>query len=218
MHTFRKTFLKELENVKLNKTPHDLFIDFITTYSLGYHVHLAGDTKHIEIMKNALKEYKAEDLQVFDKLVHLLATKLKEKPQDYLGNIYMHLNLNQSKQGQVFTPSHISHLGAEMTLAMQSKREPDTVLDICCGSGSLLIGHIAALHDKGEDYTQEYYIGYDIDKNMVYMCYLQMCLLEVAATIYHGNAMTQEIYDTYHTERHVWHKIWDTFNEKKDTN
>lgn len=64
-----------------------------------------------------IKKYDKREQQLFPDLAAHTVMALEENPeQDFLGDIYMKLNLGSQTRGQFFTPYSISRLMAEMTV------------------------------------------------------------------------------------------------------
>ena len=69
-----------------------------------------------QIYLETVNRYTKEQADEFSKLLAFLIGALTEKHQDFLGQVYMQLNLGNSAKGQFFTPYHISQFMSEINL------------------------------------------------------------------------------------------------------
>lgn len=129
----------------------------------------------------------------------------KEDPeQDFLGSIFMSLNLGNEHNGQIFTPYHVCKLMAEVTMDNTvQKVEQDgyiSINDPCCGAGATLIAAIHAARKQLEKTNLNYQnhllvVAQDIDETVALMCYIQLSLLGVAGYVKVGNSLTEPMTD-----------------------
>lgn len=122
---------------------------------------------------------------------------LEENPnQDFLGRLYMNLNLGSHWHGQFFTPYHVSELMAKMTIGEGCRAEIEekgyvSVCDPCVGAGAMLIAAATAFRKYKVNYhTSVLFIGQDIDSVVAKMAYIQISLLGCPGYITIGNSLT----------------------------
>lgn len=127
----------------------------------------------------------------------IVVNALEENPnQDFLGKLYMDLNLGNHWHGQFFTPYHISEFMAETIISEGCKAEIAdkgylSVCDPCIGSGALLIAAANAIKKAGINYQRDVlFAGQDIDKIVAMMAYIQLSLLGCPGYITVGNSLT----------------------------
>lgn len=130
-------------------------------------------------------------------LLNCIVLALENNPnQDFLGKMYMQLDLGNHWKGQFFTPYHISELMAKITIGNECKREIDekgyvSVCDPCVGAGAMLIGAAAAFREYKINYqTSVVFVGQDIDPMVAKMAYIQLSLLGCPGYITVGNSLT----------------------------
>jgi len=111
---------------------------------------------------------------------------LEENPnQDFLGQLYMNLNLGSHWHGQFFTPYHICGLMAKLNIGEGCQKEIEekgyvSVCDPCVGAGAMLIAAAAAFREYKVNYhTSVLFIGQDIDSVVAKMAYIQISLDDV---------------------------------------
>lgn len=129
----------------------------------------------------------------------IMVEALEQNPeQDFLGELYMELNLGNHWKGQFFTPYHICDFMAQITERdIEEEIEKKGFISICdpaCGAGATLIA-AANNAKKAKHNFQNHilFVGQDIDRTAGMMCYIQMSLLGCAGYICIGNTLTNPI-------------------------
>lgn len=159
------------------------------------------ETEYLETVsryeKNIFNHY-------FPELLAKLAKLLFDNPKDYLGTIFMQLNLGQHFKGQYFTPPHICEFMAEITFDDNfektiAEKGYCRVAEPTCGSGAMILGIVQCLKKRGyEKLGGKLYIeATDIDNICVYMTYTQLSLLGLSVKVIHGNSLTNEIFEVW---------------------
>lgn len=148
-----------------------------------------------------VKKYSKDEQQVFPMLLSNTVMALELDPeQDFLGKIFMTLNMGDKRKGQEFTPYSISKLMTEMSITEKELSKISdyggffTLNDPCCGAGSTLIAGITRarniLSRKGMNFQNHILVAaQDIDETVALMCYIQLSILGVAAYIKVGDAI-----------------------------
>lgn len=113
----------------------------------------------------------------------ILVEELESNPdQDFLGALYMELQLGNHWKGQFFTPYNVSRMMAEMTVGNCENEIEDkgfiTLCDPCVGGGAMLIAGTNAMRRQNINYqTNALFAGQDIDRIVGMMAYIQISLL-----------------------------------------
>lgn len=141
-----------------------------------------------------INSYPKDEANLFPELLAMMTLALQEEPnQDFLGDIFLGLNLNSHWKGQFFTPYHICHFMAKASLegSEQMIREKGwiSIADPCCGAGALLIAARNVLLEQG-CLGNVLFIAQDIDEVAALMCYLQLALLGCAGYVIVGNSLS----------------------------
>lgn len=152
--------------------------------------------------------------------------QLEENPeQDYLGGLFMKLNLGNHWKGQFFTPYSVCEVMARVNVeGLQEKIENNgyvSINDCACGAGATLIAMANTLKDNGVNYQQNaVFVAQDVDRVAALMCYIQLSLLGCPGYVVVGNTLTnptvgsvlnpirqdgQEIWYTPMFATEVWH-------------
>lgn len=147
------------------------------------------EQKYIEIVK----KYKEVEQNRFPELCGMLVLALEQDMVDVLGNVYMGLESGSKHTGQFFTPNHISRLTARL---MPLVTDTDGIIKFTeptCGSGGMIIAYAKSLSEQGVNYQKKLeVIAQDIDYRCVHMCYVQLSLLGIKATVIRQNTLTLE--------------------------
>lgn len=154
------------------------------------------------------KEYTRADLDVFPKLLAITAEALEDIDCDFLGEMFMSLELSNHWKGQFFTPFTICKSMSEMTIeeSMEDKIKRDgfiTVMEPACGAGATVIAIMKTLKDRGVNYQQSVHVtAIDVDATAALMCYVQLSLLYVPAIVFIGNTLSMEMRSAWRTIAH----------------
>ena len=144
------------------------------------------------------KKYKKSELSEIIQLFALTVTALTLNPaQDFLGKLYMRLELSNHWHGQFFTPWHISELMA-MVIAGEDLKERIaasgyiSVNDPACGAGGMMLAFANVCVSQGVNYQESVlFVGQDVDPVVAKMCYIQASLLGCAGYVIIGNTLTE---------------------------
>lgn len=145
------------------------------------------DTREQEYLKIIQRYTKAEQ-RVFPQLFAVTIEALEYDPeQDFLGMLFMGLDLGSHWKGQFFTPYDICRMIAKMQLCNIEARIKEKgwvgIHDPCCGAGALLIAARNIMVREKVGPTSALYVAQDIDRTAALMCYIQLSLLGCAGYV-----------------------------------
>lgn len=179
-------------------SPHQVFSDWVEMYAisianactlLNSKLKQNREQKYLEI----IKKYKELEQNKFHELCGMLVLALEQDMVDVLGNVYMGLESGSKHTGQFFTPNQISRLTARLMPPVVDKDEIIRFTEPTCGSGGMIISYAKALFEQGVNYQKKLeVIAQDIDYRCVHMCYVQLSLLGIKATVIRQNTLTLE--------------------------
>lgn len=197
-----KPFINIFNKLTRRFSPWEVWKDFIVMFACALSNPL--DKTHYEereaLYLKTIQKYNKEERELFPQLTAETVIALEEnQEQDFLGNIFMNLELGNKSGGQFFTPYHICELMAKATIGdILPHIEKDgyiTVCDPCCGAGATLIAGIHEIRKRleGKLNFQNHVLvaAQDIDYTTALMCYIQLSLLGVAAYVKIGNTLTE---------------------------
>lgn len=170
---------------------------------LAIEISNAVDLYHVPARRESyqaiLKKYKPEEQERIPAVIADLVNNLEQNPfQDFLGTMYMELELGSDHAGQFFTPYNICYMMAKTTMANAAeaieRRGYVTVNEPSCGAGANLIAAAEALHDIGYNYQTCMMISaQDLDQTVAMMCYVQLSLIGCAGYVHVGNTLTEPL-------------------------
>ena len=183
----KKEFVKIFHELCYSRQPWEVWSDVITVMACS----IANATDKTPSRHESREKEYAEcikRLKGVDKPAQLFAILVDalemNTDQDFLGSLYMELELGNHWKGQFFTPYTISRLMAEITMGdCQEQVEKQgwiSVCDPCVGGGAMLIAAANAM--KRQDVNVYYhdhvlFEGQDIDRTVGMMSYIQISLL-----------------------------------------
>ena len=145
------------------------------------------------------KKYTPGELDVFAEMIALVVTGMEENPdQDFLGELYMCMNMGNKWTGQFFTPyglcqamSRLNYSDGELEAQVQEKGFI-SVCDPACGAGALLIAFANECRRKGVNFQQSVlFTAQDIDQLAGMMCYIQLSLMGCPGYVVIDNTLTK---------------------------
>lgn len=178
----------------------NVWSDWITMSAIA--VSNAVDKKHFDEREKRYLEivgrYTKQELETFADMFAALVMALEDDPnQDFLGELYMCLELSNDHAGQFFTPYHVCELMSKVTTPKKEFQEKIedrgwvSVNDPTCGAGALLVAFANQCKREGINYQRDVlFVAQDIDYIVGMMCYLQMSLLGMPGYVVIGNTLT----------------------------
>lgn len=149
--------------------------------------------------------------QCFAVVVHAMELN---PDQDFLGELYMELNLGNHWKGQFFTPFSICRLMSGMTCenvdAQIEKNGYISVCDPACGAGATLIAAASTMRKCRHNFQNHVlFVGQDIDRITGMMCFIQLSLLGCAGYVCIANTLTNPmIGDALFPEEQAGQEFW----------
>lgn len=203
----QKQFVKLLESIDYGSSSYDVFRDFCEVSAMSFVGTFTKSQQAKERLNRLGEKYNKEQFVLFGKALDILTDALEVEYQDFLGEVYMALNISNARSGQFFTPYCLCRMMAKMSLPQNLEQEIAerggfiSVNDCACGSAALLIAVVDEFRGQKIDWSNKLYIvAQDIDITCCYMAYVQLSLSGVAATVIHGNSLLpDEGYEQWNT-------------------
>lgn len=119
----------------------------------------------------------------------------RNQDQDFLGELYMNLELGNHWKGQFFTPYSVSRCMAEITIGNSreqiEKQGWISICDPCVGGGAMMIAAANAIRRQKVNYSNHVlFVGQDIDRVVGMMAYIQMSLLGCPGYVVIADSLT----------------------------
>lgn len=198
-----KEFISKLSNLDRSRSISTVFNDFLTlSYcSLAQTVYQSDNLEQRYL--NIIKTYTKEQAEEFSKLLAFLVLGLEQESQDFLGQVYMSLNLGSQANGQYFTPYSVSKFMAEINfteIETIQNNQLITLSEPCCGSGALIIAFAQTLREHNINYQQNLFVeAIDISEMCFKMTYIQLSLLGISAKVVQGDSLSLKFQQVLYT-------------------
>lgn len=191
----KKEIIDSINKMSGQYSPYDVFCDWIKCCALSIQnscqmIHNSIWQKREEEYMQIAKKYGRERMMEFSKMLFALTETLEDDMSDALGDIYMKSGMGNKNTGQFFTPYHVSVMCAEMSLPKDIGEGIISINEPTCGGGGMIIAAANALKGRGIDFQKRMdIVAQDLDWKAVYMCYVQLSLIGVKATVVQSNTL-----------------------------
>lgn len=195
-----------------------IFNDFITmaAYAISNTVDEAQWEEREEAYLAIAKKYRKEYLGKVSEMIYLTELGLKHGFGDFLGEIYMQLEISNSHVGQFFTPYEISKIMADLVDAEKTSDGLIRLNEPSVGSGGAIVAYAESMSKNGINYRENLrVICNDLDFGVVKMCYVQLSLMGIDAIVMQGDTLTKEIGEYWYTPAHMFNKTKNYENRKR---
>lgn len=164
-----------------------------------------------------ISQYTPDEQNVFPKMLVTMTDAMEaNQEQDFLGEMFMALELGNHWKGQFFTPYNICRAMAEMIQGDEIKRLVEeegyaSVNDPACGAGALLIAARNAFSAKGIGSDQVLFVAQDIDRVAGLMCFNQLSLFGCAGYVVIADTLCNPIcgdtplFPVFNENHDVWY-------------
>lgn len=198
-----KEFISKLSNLDRSRSISTVFNDFLTlSYcSLAQTVYRSDNLEQRYL--NIIKTYTKKQAEEFSKLLAFLVLGLEQAPQDFLGQVFMSLNLGSQANGQYFTPYSVCKFMAEINfteIETIQNNQLITLSEPCCGSGGIIIAFAETLKEQGYNYQHQLFVEViDIDETCFKMACIQLSILGIPARVMLGDTLAWKFQKVLYT-------------------
>ena len=150
-----------------------------------------------------IKRYEPEEVQLFPRLLGMVTEALEIEFQDFLGEMFMELEMGNKWHGQFFTPYPLCKAMSALSMSDEPFDSKDivTVNEPACGAGAMCVAlcdHL--INDRKINYQDRIRIvAQDVDRTAAHMCYIQLSLIGAHARVVWGDSLKVEAKDVYVT-------------------
>ena len=222
-------FLKSFQKLTYRHRAWDVWRDYILLHACSIS-NVLDKENYGQREKRYLKiihQYSKEEQAIFPELAAYTTMTLDQnQEQDFLGKMFMRLDLGNRSAGQFFTPYHVCELMAEVVATDVLEKIEQygyiSINDPCCGAGATLIAGVHVIRkqldhcDPPKNYQNHILVvAQDVDEIVGLMCYIQISLLGLAGFIKIGNSITDPI-STDDSSENYWYTpmyfsdVWST--------
>ena len=193
----RKQFISAFAHTAQNMRRWDVFRDFITLAASELDMARIRTPENIESSRRICDCYTAADQDNMKKLFCLMVTALEGEFHDFLGWIFMELELGSDKMGQFFTPYNIQLMMAKMLTgdiaAVVQKQGWIELHEPACGAAGMVLAYAQCMLEAGLNPSEHLYVEcIDIDPIAADMAFIQLSLLGIPARVITGDALTMK--------------------------
>lgn len=196
----QRDFVRLFDQACRRHSPWTVWADFVVMSAVG--ISNTVDKDHaVEREKTYMalaSKYDRSELECLSRMFAEVVNGLEEDPdQDFLGDLFMALELGNEHKGQFFTPYSVCRMTAKMTYGKDLEAKIDqrgwvSVNDPACGAGALLVAFANECRLQHTNYqTSVLFVAQDIDHIVGCMCYIQLSLLGCPGYVVIGNSLTE---------------------------
>lgn len=200
---YDKEFTKIFDSICGVHSRWQVWNDFINlaAYDISNAVDSIHREKRTQSREFTAKKYKHNDMDCFAELFSITVSALEHNAeQDFLGSLYMNLNLGNKNAGQFFTPYSVCDCMGAMTDQSKSlnsaidKKGWAAVHDPCIGGGAMLIALANHCKKHNINYQQKIlFVGQDLDATVAKSAYIQLSLIGAAGYIVIGDSLAEPL-------------------------
>ncbi|WP_436910408.1 N-6 DNA methylase [Enterobacter kobei] len=194
----RRRFVSVFRDTARNLRRWEVFSDFITLAASELDMARIRTPDNIERSREICAKYSESDISNMHELFGLMICALEAKFHDFLGAIFMELELGDDRNGQYFTPYNVQSLLARLLMPdfdETIRREGFvTVSDPASGAAGMIVAYAELLLEAGYNPSEQMFGScIDIDPIAADMAFIQLSLLGIPAEVITGNALTMQL-------------------------
>lgn len=194
----RRRFVSVFRDTARNLRRWEVFSDFITLAASELDMARIRTPENIEHSREICAKYSESDISNMHELFGLMICALEAKFHDFLGAIFMELELGDDRNGQYFTPYNVQSLLARLLMPDVDetiRREGFvTVSDPASGAAGMIVAYAEYLLEAGYNPSEQMFGScIDIDPIAADMAFIQLSLLGIPAEVVTGNALTMQL-------------------------
>lgn len=196
-----KEFMEVFKQLCNSRSSWQVWADLMSAIACALSNSIDHTPEHYEARE---KEYedcikRLGSVEVTAKIFGIIVMAFENNPeQDFLGKMYMSLNLGNHWKGQFFTPYSVCKMMAEIDCEnLEGHIEEKGYVSVCdpsCGAGATLIAAANKMKDAKHNFQNHVlFVGQDIDRVTGMMCYIQLSLLGCAGYVCIANTITNPL-------------------------
>ncbi|HDR2357135.1 TPA: N-6 DNA methylase [Enterobacter roggenkampii] len=194
----RRQFVSVFRDTARNLRRWEVFSDFITLAASELDMARIRTPENVERSREICAKYFESDISNMHALFGLMICALEAKFHDFLGAIFMELELGDDRNGQYFTPYNVQSLLARLLMPDFDEtihREGFvTVSDPASGAAGMIVAYAEVLLEAGYNPSEQMFGScIDIDPIAADMAFIQLSLLGIPAEVVTGNALTMQL-------------------------
>ncbi|MBD2794279.1 N-6 DNA methylase [Xenorhabdus szentirmaii] len=190
----QKEFISLFKQTARYQTRYQVFRDFCNCAMAAIHNKHCFSEELEQYYLKTIKKYERADVDRIVQLFSHVVLGLAQESGDFLGSVFMQLELGNKDLQQFFTPWEVARMMAQMQLhdaAELLQTQPFiTMSDPCVGAGCMILAAADVLREQGHDPLCSLWVSVvDIDPLAAVMAYIQLSLSGIPAAVTIGNAL-----------------------------
>ncbi|CAM3594690.1 conserved hypothetical protein [Xenorhabdus nematophila ATCC 19061] len=190
----QKEFISLFKQTARYQTRYQVFRDFCNCAMAAIHNKHCFSEELEQYYLKTINKYKRADVDRIVQLFSHVVLGLAQEPNDFLGSVFMRLELGDKDLQQFFTPWSVARMMAQMQLhdaAGLLQTQPFvTLCEPCVGAGCITLAAADVLRELGHDPLCSLWVyAIDIDPLAAVMAYIQFSLTGIPAAVTIGNAL-----------------------------
>ncbi|GAA3592221.1 N-6 DNA methylase [Gibbsiella greigii] len=186
---------------------HKVFEDFVSCSVIALENRLCFSQKREDKHMRIISGYEKTDVGRLAQLLAHVVNGLQVRFCDFLGRVFMQLELGDKYRAQFFTPWEIPLMMAKVQLGDVNKvfnqRPFITLFEPACGAGCMVLAYADVLNHAGFASRRHLWVSAtDVDPLAAGMAYIQLSLCGVASEVVIGNSLHNEHRRTLNTPGH----------------
>jgi len=198
----KREFIKAVQGMHRHH-PWQVFQDFCAMSAIALYNHSVSfsDDREAEYMR-IVSRYDKTEANTLARLLSITVLALEAGPRDFLGEVFMELDLGNYWKGQFFTPFPLCKM---MAMMLAGDLEPFRQGRLCrvsepaCGAGAMILALAEHMEQEGVPLSRLRVHATDVDSTAAHMAYIQFSLLGIPALVTIGNTLTLEVSDSMPT-------------------
>ncbi|WP_416776305.1 N-6 DNA methylase [Xenorhabdus budapestensis] len=191
---YQQEFISLFNQTARYQPRYQVFRDFCHCAMAAIHNKYCFSEELEQFYLKTIRKYAREDVDRIVKLFSTTVLALAEAPGDFLGTVFMRLELGNKHLQQFFTPWSVARMMAEIQLQDVSARLQEkpfvTLYEPACGAGCMTLAAADVLREQGHDPLCSLWVSaIDIDPLAAVMAYVQLSLAGIPAAVTVGNAL-----------------------------
>ena len=203
----KNEFIDCFSSIARTSNRYEVFKDFITMSCISIQNVFLKDEKLEDEYLSIVGRYGKDDVYKLANLLSCVANGLYEYC-DFLGDVYMSLELGSKHVGQFFTPYTVSLAMAKLQIDKKIFEDINrhgfiTMHEPASGSGGCVIAFCQVMLEQELNPQEELWVQcVDIDPVCAMMCYVQLSLLGIPAEIMIGDTLRMQFERKLYTPMH----------------
>ncbi|SIP75120.1 conserved hypothetical protein [Xenorhabdus innexi] len=192
----QKAFISLFKQTARYQTRCQVFRDFCNCAMAAIHNQYCFSDELEQYYLKTINRYERADMNRIVQLFSHVVLGLAQEPGDFLGSVFMQLELGDKNLQQFFTPWSVARMMAKLEMAdisaLLQEKPFVTLQEPCCGAGCMTLAAAEELREQGHDPLCSLWVHViDIDPLAAVMAYIQLSLTGIPARVTIGDVLRE---------------------------